>query len=260
MVINHSHTTTPQHCYGLLKAMIDSPLTGSLNSRQQVFWKGMVQFSHKLLGLGQLDECLWPELHREPARGLYTWPLLTLLFSMKSTAGIKYHFYSLICHDFNRELQTNLSVEDFEEPQWGQQPHFRDDHPRGGRNAGQAPVEPSQAVLLKEALGHTGKSSRVWFSGNATNICKRFGLLRRGLAQCSVLSVNPPCAGAQSSQQQWSGRAHKATKRQQEPSGPEYSQYTESTIQALKSIEFWKQLQRWKEGWNLNVTLECISK
>lgn len=32
--------------------MIDSPLTGSLNSRQQVFWKGMVQFSHKLLGLG----------------------------------------------------------------------------------------------------------------------------------------------------------------------------------------------------------------
>lgn len=64
----------------------------------------------------------------EPARGLYTWPLLTLLFSMKSAAGIKYHFYSFMCHDFNRELQANLSIQDFEEPWWGQQLCFGEFH------------------------------------------------------------------------------------------------------------------------------------
>lgn len=69
--------------------------------------------------------------------------------------------------------------------------------PRGGRNAGQAPVQPSHTRLLKESLGDTRKSLCVWFSGNMTNICK-IGLLRRVLAPCLVLSVNPPWAHSNS--------------------------------------------------------------
>lgn len=51
-----------------------------------------------------------------------------------------------------------------------------------------APVKTSQTVLLKEAVT-LEKNLHVWFSGNVTNICKRFGLLNRGVAQCSLLSV-----------------------------------------------------------------------
>lgn len=187
----------------------------------------------------------------KPARGLYTWPLLTLLFSMKLIAGIKccLNLLSAMILIDNFRLISQFRI--LRSPSEGSSPVLGSSmwrHPGGGRNAGQAPVKPSQTTLLKEPLSDTGKPLCVWFSGNVTNICKRFGLLRRRLPQCSVLSGNPPCAEAQSSQQQWRGRAQKATKKQQEPSGSEYSQNTESTIQALKSTEFWKQLQQWKEG------------
>lgn len=64
-------------------------------------------------------------------------------------------------------------------------------HPRGGRNAEQfvsenkAPVKTSQTVLLKEALNHQSHWKKLCvcgFLGNVANICKRFGLLNRGVA------------------------------------------------------------------------------
>lgn len=67
------------------------------------------------------------------------------------------------------------------------------------------------------------------------------------LPEFTVISGNLSALKYLAHSKQTMRRKISAIKRQQEPSGSGYSWYTH-TIQALKSIWFWKQLQQWMDG------------